>query len=105
MKSHDPTGSAKVGPEGQIVIPKAMRDRAGLEPGATVFLDQAADGTITLEFGWNDVMDAPAYFARYPALDGEEGHTSLDILHALDAEDEAILDRTLGPWPYSRASS
>jgi AbrB family looped-hinge helix DNA binding protein len=101
MTSLDTSGTARVGPKGQIVIPKAMRDRVGLQPGATVFLDQAVDGTITLEFGWNGVMDAPAYFARYPVLDGEEGRTSLDTLHAIDAEDEAILDRKLGPWPKS----
>ena len=79
--------TGKVGPKGQIVIPKAMRDRVGLEPGATVFLDQDPDGTITLEFGWNGVMDAPAYFARFAVREGEEGQTSLDTLHALDAED------------------
>ncbi|MBA2719017.1 MAG: hypothetical protein H0U52_07225 [Chloroflexi bacterium] len=83
------------------MIPKGQRDRIGLEPGATVFMDQAADGTITLEFGWNDVIDAPAYFARFPVREGEEARTSIDILHALDAEDESSFDRKYGPWPES----
>jgi len=105
MKAPSTSGSARVGPKGQIVIPKAMRDRVGLEPGATVFLDQAEDGTITLEFGWNDVMDAPAYFARFPVRAGEKGRTSIDTLHALDAEDEALRERKLGPWTSPSPSS
>ena len=41
----DSIGSVGEGrPKGQIVIPKAMRDRAGMRPGGTVFLRQADDG-------------------------------------------------------------
>ena len=101
----DQMGSAKVGPKGQIVIPKAMRDRAGMKPGGIVFLLQAEDGTITVEFAWNDVREAPDYFSRFPVQPGMEGKTSIDILHELDAEDEAILERKYGPWPKPSTSS
>ena len=69
----DRIGSAKVGPKGQIVIPKAMRDRAGMKPGGIVFLRQVEDGTVTVEFAWNDVREAPDYFARFPVQPGMEG--------------------------------
>jgi AbrB family looped-hinge helix DNA binding protein len=36
---------AKVGPKGQIVIPKVMRDRLGIRPGSTVrsMLDEQSE--------------------------------------------------------------
>jgi AbrB family looped-hinge helix DNA binding protein len=95
----DRVGSAKVGPKGQIVIPKAMRDRAGMAPGGTVFLRQAEDGSVTIEYAWNDLLEAPDYFARFPVQPGMEGKTALDILHELDAEDEALHERKYGSWP------
>ena len=101
----DRIGSAKVGPKGQIVIPKAMRDRAGMKPGGTVFLHQDEDGTIALEFGWNSVDEAMDYFDKFQVQPGMEGKTSLDILHEMDAEDEAIFERKYGPWPESSTSS
>jgi AbrB family looped-hinge helix DNA binding protein len=101
----DRIGSAKVGPKGQIVIPKVMRDRAGMKAGGIVFLRQADDGTIAVEFAWNNVLEAPDYFARFPVLPGMEGKTSIDILHELDAEDEAILERKYGSWPKPSTSS
>jgi AbrB family looped-hinge helix DNA binding protein len=90
--------TGKVGPKGQIVIPKAFRDRVGMKPGATVFIDQSEDGTIAVEFAWNSILEAPDYFAKFPVVPGMEGKTSLDILHEMDAEDEAILERKYGPW-------
>lgn len=34
--------------KGQVTIPQALRDRAGLLPGAEVEFDLAADGTVVL---------------------------------------------------------
>lgn len=35
--------TTKVGPKGQVVIPKAIRDRVGLEPGDRVRVEQEGD--------------------------------------------------------------
>ena len=101
----DRSGSAKIGTKGQFVVPKAMRERAGMRPGGTVFLLQAEDGSIKIEYAWHDAGDAPDYFARFPAQPGMEGKTALDILHELDAEDEVRFERKYGPWLTPSGSS
>ncbi|MEX2183444.1 MAG: AbrB/MazE/SpoVT family DNA-binding domain-containing protein [Chloroflexota bacterium] len=102
----DRMGSAKVGPKGQIVIPKAMRDRAGIRPGSTVGLVQADDGSISLRFKWHDADDMFEYFDRtFPPLPGMEGKTALDILHEMDAEDAEIERREEERWQSMRTSS
>ncbi len=35
--------TTKVGPKGQVVIPKAIRERVGLEPGDRVRVEQEGD--------------------------------------------------------------
>lgn len=35
--------TGKVGPKGQVVIPKQIRDRLGIRPGDRVSVDQAGD--------------------------------------------------------------
>jgi AbrB family looped-hinge helix DNA binding protein len=37
----------KVGPKGQVVLPKAMRDRLGIQPGDEVLFDEG-DGEIVV---------------------------------------------------------
>lgn len=102
----DRMGTAKVGPKGQIVIPKAMRDRAGMKPGSTLGLVQGDDGTIELTFKWNDVNEMFEFFDRtYPPLPGMEGKTSLDILHEMDAEDAESERREEERWRSIRTSS
>jgi AbrB family looped-hinge helix DNA binding protein len=99
-------GSAKVGPKGQIVIPKAMRDRAGMKPGSTVGLVQHDDGTIDMRFKWNDVAGMFDYFDQtYPPLPGTEDMTALDILHEMDAEDAEIERREEERWRSTGTSS
>lgn len=36
--------TTKLGPKGQVVIPKRVRDRLGLRPGDRVFVEQQGDG-------------------------------------------------------------
>jgi len=38
----------RVGPKGQIVIPKAIRERLGIEPGKLLLIDEK-DGKIVIE--------------------------------------------------------
>ena len=38
----------KVGPKGQIVIPKVIRDKIGIKPGKILTIDEK-DGTILIE--------------------------------------------------------
>jgi AbrB family looped-hinge helix DNA binding protein len=97
--------SGKVGPKGQVVIPKAFRDKLGMKPGATVFIDQRDDGVIEIELGWSSISEAFERFSRYPVRPGMEGKSSLDILHELDREDEAIWERKYGPWTPPPSSS
>ena len=53
MKNRGPEGkfmaSVKVGPKGQIVIPKEVREMFGIEPGDTMLLLADADRGIALE--------------------------------------------------------
>ena len=54
--------ASRIGPKGQVVIPKAMRDRLGLRPGGTVrFRIRASEGVIEILPSWEDpIRDGPA---------------------------------------------
>ena len=96
---------AKVGLKGQVVIPKAFRDRLGMKPGASVFIDVNDDGLLMIEFAWNDVAGMFDYFARFPVQPGMEGKTALDILHEMNREDEEAWERKYGWPPFSTPST
>ena len=68
----------RVGPKGQVVIPKHMRDRLGIAPGADVVFTETPDG----------VLVRPA--AGLAALRGALAGTDLaGELRAAKAEDSA----------------
>ena len=96
--------TGKVGPKGQIVIPKEFRDKLGIKPGGTVFID-LRDGVIEIEFAWDDIAESFKYFAKFPVQPGMEGKSALDILHELDREDEEIWERKYGTWTPPSSSS
>lgn len=52
MKSPSPTPrffTARINPNGRIVIPAAVRDQMGLNPGEAVVMEIDADGILRLE--------------------------------------------------------
>jgi AbrB family looped-hinge helix DNA binding protein len=68
--------------KGQVTIPKAVRDRLGIEPGSKVEFRQAADGTVVLA-----KADQQKPASRFEVLRGHAG-TGLDT--------EAIMALTRG---------
>ncbi len=60
MKDDKYMGSAKVGPKGQIVIPKEVRDMFGISPGDTLIVLADAERGIAIERfdTFNHIADA-----------------------------------------------
>lgn len=46
---------AKVGPKGQIVIPKLIRDRMGINPADVVLLDMEGEKAVVEVIRWDPV--------------------------------------------------
>jgi AbrB family looped-hinge helix DNA binding protein len=68
----------RVGPKGQVVIPKALRDELGIEPGDEVTF-------------WRDgdhVAVRPTH-GRRPLRGRFQGHRLTDVLDEVRAEDRA----------------
>lgn len=53
----------KVGPKGQVVIPKAIRDRVGIGPGDHVFFDEEQGG-VRIRKAITDPAERRAILAR-----------------------------------------
>lgn len=73
-----------VGPKGQVVIPKAMRDELGIEPGDEVDFELVEHGVV--------VKRAP----RWQSLRGSLADH--DLLADLEAEHRAELEREERKW-------
>ena len=71
----------RVGPKGQVVIPKGMRDRLGISPGSEVVFTQTPDG----------VLVRPA--AGLAALRGMLAGSGLTAELQRTRDDDAAIDR------------
>ncbi len=68
----------KVGPKGQVVLPKAMRDAHGIQPGDEVRFDEAGDGIV--------VRRAKSRAEIVAGLMGSLRDSRLDLVAELEAE-------------------
>jgi AbrB family looped-hinge helix DNA binding protein len=68
----------KVGPKGQVVLPKAMRDRLGIKPGDEVRFDEGEDGIV--------VRRAKSRAEIVAGLWGALSDSRLDLVAELEAE-------------------
>jgi AbrB family looped-hinge helix DNA binding protein len=86
----------KVGPKGQVVIPKAVRDELGIAPGDEVEVE-TEDGEVR-------VRPAPAHTRLRGMLAGDDGW---DPLGELEAEHRAEVEQdrmSLDEWMRWKAS-
>lgn len=82
--------ASRIGPKGQVVIPKAMRDRLGLRPGGTVrFRIRSSDAVIEILPSWEDpIRDGPAVIQ---ALSSDESkRTATKELLELRRQDDQL---------------
>ena len=96
---------AKVGPKGQIVIPKEIRDELHIRPGSAVALRlRADDGSVELRKAWDDpIADGPAYIQAAIPPD-RRARSGTDIVLELRREDEEINERQYQRWFGKRSS-
>ncbi len=86
----------RVGPKGQVVIPKHYRDRLGLRPGTSVgFRLRPEDGVLEIVPTWADpIDDGPAAIQRLAR--GKARSSASDELLALRSEDDRLWLEQLG---------
>lgn len=85
--------SVKVGPKGQIVIPKEIRDMFGISPGDTLVILADAEKGIALERHSVFSKIADAIFAGksrelYPEHTEEESLSFAKTIKSIDGDDE-----------------
>ena len=97
---------AKVGPKGQIVIPKELRDELGIRPGTTVALRLRAEaGTVEVRRAWDDpISEGPAYIRSLMSSDARGRFGTQDLL-AMRREDKEIEERQYQRWRGRSSSS
>ena len=62
--------STTVTSKGQVTIPKAVRERLGIQPGSKVDFKVAANGDIVLTHAHGKQKPAPNRFAKYVGIAG-----------------------------------
>jgi AbrB family looped-hinge helix DNA binding protein len=93
---------AKVGPKGQIVIPKEMRDRLGIRPGSSVrvVLDEHNE-VVAIRAGWDDpIRDGPRVIQSHGVLPEAEGMTATELLLRIRREDEELWQAQFARWMH-----
>jgi AbrB family looped-hinge helix DNA binding protein len=97
----------KVGPKGQIVIPKVMRDRLGIRAGSTVriVLDEVNE-VVAVRAGWDDpILDGPRVIQSHGVLPEAEGKTMEELLLEMRREDDALWEPQFDRWTQQSSSS
>jgi AbrB family looped-hinge helix DNA binding protein len=97
---------SKVGPKGQIVVPKELRDELGIGPGSSVSLRWRPDGrTVELTKAWDDpIVDGPMAIQRL-TRPKHRGRSATEDFLAARREDEEISERQFRRWSRKRSSS
>jgi AbrB family looped-hinge helix DNA binding protein len=88
--------AGRIGPKGQVVIPKHMREVLGLRPGGTVsFRVRPGDAVIEIVPSWDDpIRDGPAVIqALGQASPGLTETASEELLRARREDEELWLDQ------------
>lgn len=65
------TEHVKLGPDGRIVLPAALRKSVGLNPGDTVVIESDGDSLLLRSFD-TVVREAQDYFRQFPSPVGGE---------------------------------
>lgn len=95
----------RIGPKGQVVIPKEYRDSLGLKPGASVsFRLGADDGVLEVHLAWTDpIADGPAVIQRLTRPDAS-AVSATDTLLAIRREDDELWLEQLARLSRKRSS-
>ena len=96
-----------VGPKGQVVIPKDMRDRLGIRPGSKVRIVLDEEGEVVeIRPGWDDpIRDGPRIIQRHFRRDESGGKTLSETLLELRREDDKLWEAQFERWTRTRSSS
>ena len=85
----------RIGPKGQVVIPKEYRDRLGLASGASVaFRLRPDDGVLELHPAWADpIKDGPALIQRLTRSHAGRSPAADDLLQMRKEDDGLWLEQ------------
>jgi AbrB family looped-hinge helix DNA binding protein len=97
--------SRRVGPKGQVFIPKEIRDSLDLTPGRSVsFRLRADDGVVELYPAWDDpIVDGPRVIQQLTRAAADH-RTASDDLRALRTEDDKRWQVQLARMSLKRSS-
>ena len=86
--------ASRIGPKGQVVIPKQMRDRLGLRPGGAVrFRIRASEAVIEILPSWEDpIRDGPAVIQALSSHESKRTATK-ELLELRRQDDQLWLEQ------------